>query len=105
MASPDKRIDREEWSSVWCASGSEWPVTAETSYPIVHSRTEEWLQTMQMDPNLLLHHVRRFVFPDELLASLDDQILVQWTSKWRQECLLSGLQAYRLRVKDVTTSQ
>ena len=93
MASPDRRIDREEWPSVWCASGSEWPVTAATSYPLVHSGTEAWLQTVQMEPNLLLHHVRRFVFPYELLASLADPVLVQWTSKGRQECLLSGLQA------------
>ena len=105
MSSPDGRIDREEWPSVWCASGSEWPVTSETSYPLVHSGTEAWLHTVRMEPNLLLHHVRRFVFPDELLASLADKVIVQWTSKWRQECLLSGLQAYRLRVKDITTSQ
>ena len=77
MASPDGRIDREEWPSVWCDSGSEWPVTAETPYHLVHSGTEAWLQTVRLEPNLLLHHVRRFVFPDELLASLADQVIVQ----------------------------
>ena len=97
MASRDGRIDREEWPSVWCASGSEWPVTAETSYPLVHRGTEAWLQTVRMEPNLLHYHLRRFVFPDELLASSADQLLVQWTSNWRQECLLSGLQANHSR--------
>ena len=47
--------------------------------------------------------MRHFVFPDELLASLADSVLVQWTAQWRRECLVFGLQAYRHKVKDPST--
>ena len=57
------RIDRYEWPQVWDSLGSEWPVKAATPYPLAHNGTEAWVQTARLEPDLLLHHVRRFIFP------------------------------------------
>ena len=56
-------------------------------------------ETAQLDPVLLLQHVRQFDFPGELSNSLDVQVLVHWSSHWRKECLLAGLQSFRSQVK------
>uniref|UniRef100_A0AAV1TYE8 Uncharacterized protein n=1 Tax=Peronospora matthiolae TaxID=2874970 RepID=A0AAV1TYE8_9STRA len=103
LEAPDDRIDRDEWPELWSYLGAEWPTTAATPYPIVYGDSNGWEATARLEPELLLHHLRRFVFPDEVLASLSDTGFVQWTALWRQECLLSGLLKFRQRVTELPT--
>uniref|UniRef100_A0AAV1USB4 CCHC-type domain-containing protein n=1 Tax=Peronospora matthiolae TaxID=2874970 RepID=A0AAV1USB4_9STRA len=103
LDAPDDRIDRDEWPELWSYLGAEWPTTAATPYPLVYGDSNGWEATARLEPELLLHHLRRFVFPDEVLASLSDTVFVQWTALWRQECLLSGLLEFRQRVTELPT--
>ena len=96
----DRRIDRDDWPSIWQALGEAWPSTAVTPFPQAHGSTSSWIATAAHDTILLLQFVRRFDFTGDLMDSLDVQVLVHWTANWRQECLLDGLQSYRGRVQD-----
>uniref|UniRef100_A0AAV1UHS7 Uncharacterized protein n=1 Tax=Peronospora matthiolae TaxID=2874970 RepID=A0AAV1UHS7_9STRA len=100
---PDDRIDRDVSPELWSYLGAEWPTTEATPYPLVYGDSNGWEATARLEPELLLHHLRRFFFPDEVLASLSDTVFVQWTALWRQECLLSGLLEFRQRVKELPT--
>ncbi|EEY67054.1 uncharacterized protein PITG_17644 [Phytophthora infestans T30-4] len=64
------------------------------------SSEEEWILTAKTEPTKLLHMVQRFAFPDELMASLSDKILMEWTAQWRRDCVLASLIAYRSRSDD-----
>ena len=94
----ESRIDRDDWPGLWLSLIHEWPPSALTACPRVDSTTAEWVLTAQQDPIALLHHLRRFVFPCELLASLDVQVLVHLAARWRQDSLLSGLHSFRTKV-------
>ena len=100
LAETDVRIDREEWPELWASLSAGWPDTAATPYPLVYGDSVGWEAAARLEPELFLHHLRRFVFPDELLASLADIVLVQWTALWRQECLYFELLTFRQRVTD-----
>ncbi|EEY64348.1 uncharacterized protein PITG_02926 [Phytophthora infestans T30-4] len=79
---------------------SVWPSTAKSPYPLEQSTEEEWIHTAREEPTMLLHMVQRFPFPEELMASLSDKTLMEWTAQWRRDCVQARLIAYRSRSED-----
>ena len=98
IENPAGRIDRDDWSGLWLFLIPKWPPSAVTDCPRVGSMIAEWVQTAQQDPIALLHHLRRFVFPCELLESIDVQVLVHLAARWRHDNLLSELHSFRNKV-------
>uniref|UniRef100_A0AAV1T278 Endonuclease/exonuclease/phosphatase domain-containing protein n=1 Tax=Peronospora matthiolae TaxID=2874970 RepID=A0AAV1T278_9STRA len=85
LDAPDDRIDRDEWPELWSYLGAEWPTTAATPYPLVYGDSNGCETTARLEPELLLHHLRRFVFPDERVTELPTGVwLDQWIARSQQ---------------------
>ncbi|EEY59068.1 uncharacterized protein PITG_21131 [Phytophthora infestans T30-4] len=96
---PTKPV-REAWPEQWQQMQSIWPSTASAPFPLEQSTEEEWILTARAEPTMLLHMIQRFAFPEELMASLSDKTLMEWTSQWRRDCVQASLIAYRSRSDD-----
>ncbi|TDH65521.1 hypothetical protein CCR75_005378 [Bremia lactucae] len=99
---PD-RIDRDEWAAAWEILEPEWPNSKQIPFPTVNSQTSEWKRVASLAPDHLLWLVKRFMFPGELLQTLDDTIIETWMSGSRRDCVEDGLQRFREQPLDRPT--
>ena len=82
------------WEVAWNRGIIRWPKSATVKCPLVDSGTAVWVAAAAAEPHFSLNHVQFFRFPGELINSLADSVIIQWTEHWRQECLQNCLVRY-----------
>ena len=82
------------WEVAWNRGIVCWPKSATVKCPLVDSGTAFWVAAAAAEPHFLLNHVQFFRFPGELINSLADSVIIQWTEHWRRECLRNCLVRY-----------
>ena len=85
----------QHWHVEWNRGSVRWPTTASVQCPLVESGTAIWAAVAAAEPLVLLNHVQSFRFPGELIDSLADSVVAQWTEEWRRDCLQDCLARYR----------
>ncbi|CAI5747524.1 unnamed protein product [Peronospora destructor] len=87
----------QHWDVEWNRRSARWPTTASVGCPLVGSETAIWAAAAAAaaEPDCLLDQVQLCRFSGELINSLADSVIVQWTEKWRRECLQHCLARYR----------
>ncbi|KAE8981757.1 hypothetical protein PR001_g23910 [Phytophthora rubi] len=94
---------RPDWEVYWKALAGEWSREAQTPFPLATSNNDKWRRAAKLEPVRLLQLAQGFPFTTEVLQPVSDDVLITWTATWRQECMLSGLIAYRERSTDKST--
>ncbi|CAI5733503.1 unnamed protein product [Peronospora farinosa] len=92
------------WDVEWNQGSVRWPTTASVQCPSVESGTATWVAAAAAAPQELLRQVQLFRFPGELINSLADSVIVQWTENWRRECLQHCLARYRTKFPSQATT-
>ncbi|KAE8879237.1 hypothetical protein PF001_g27751 [Phytophthora fragariae] len=94
------KMTRDEWQNLWSSQSSLWPESAKAAFPLAGSSEENWTKAASMEPVQLIKAVKRFPFPEEVLAMLSGKIMEKWTAAWRRDCLHGSLLALRSRMED-----
>jgi hypothetical protein len=93
-------LTRRRWRDLWDHQQSVWPSKAPVPFPMNNASKAIWSAAVKLAPETLMRTIHRFAFPGELLMTLHETLLTDWTAGWRRKCLQGSLIAYRSRNTD-----
>eukprot|EP00644_Phytophthora_capsici_P008775 jgi/Phyca11/131857/e_gw1.118.27.1 len=80
------------WPLLWSAQGSLWSQRTKVKFPEVGAAEEDWKQAAHGAPELLLHILRNFRNPHDIIARIPGSAIRILTGRWREQCWAAAVE-------------